>query len=207
METRKRCLSGLCFLLILVVFSVPAYGEKKEAQEIAPPDVFARVARVRDEIELVRREMGKPKLERPNMHVRHASVRDVFFESLLLYRKVSELCLELTGRHSVLPAFPETDVHFSEVLIVFHSAWSSLQTIKKKLGITERIVEPKREPERTTSDVFRSIMQANYQLDLMVDRQFSPSDVYQKISLAIGYSALLLRWFPGVQQDIPPPPL
>jgi hypothetical protein len=58
---------------------------------------------------------------------------------------------------------------------------------------------------KTPSDVFVSVIEANRQLDLLLDQRLGPSDVFQETTLAIGYAARLLARFPG-QSRIPEPP-
>ena len=42
-------------------------------------------------------------------------------------------------------------------------------------------------------------MQANRQLNLLLDERFAPSDVFQQVTLAVGYTAQLLKPYPGAE--------
>lgn len=205
MEVKKRCFSRLCFVPILVLLAAPAYGEKSKAQEVAPPDVFAHVARVRDEIDLIRLEMGKPKLGHPEIKVTQTAMREVFFQALTLYRDANQLCSELTGKRASPHPVPSEEIRPAHVFKVVHAALERLQVIKRDLGIGEQSVKPERDAGKTPSDVFRSIVQANRQLNLMLANQIAPSDVYQEVTEAISYTAFLLGEFPAVEAKIPAP--
>ena len=54
------------------------------------------------------------------------------------------------------------------------------------------------QPESTTpTQVFCSVVQANRQLNLLLEKRFTPSDVFQQVTLAMNYGASLLARFPG----------
>lgn len=175
-------------------------------RDIAPPDVFAHVALVRGEIELIRREMGKPEIRRLEIVVKHAAPREVFFQALTLYRKADQLCLELTGQQATVPTIPTEPIRPHHVYAVVNAALERLQIIKKKLRIGETSVKPERRGDKTSTDVFRSIVQANRQLNLLLVRKFSPSDVYGQITRAIGYASLILSRFAEVPDALRVPP-
>ncbi len=66
----------------------PATGKRTSSQartgQIAPADVFVRVALLRSELDLIRFEMGKPRDDRPELPVSDAAPREVFFQALTL---------------------------------------------------------------------------------------------------------------------------
>ncbi|MFQ5673715.1 MAG: hypothetical protein ACE5G9_11515 [Nitrospinales bacterium] len=202
MATARLSINRFWFPLASVLFVLPAYGASPAGRDIAPPDVFAHVAVVHGEIELIRREMGKPKMRRPEIAVKHAAPREVFFQALTLYRKADQLCLELTGQQATVPAVPSERIRPSHVYLVVNAALERLQIIKKVLGIAETSVKPERRDDKTPTDVFRSIVQANRQLNIMLVRKFSPSDVYGQITQAISYASLILSRFAEVPEQM-----
>ncbi|MFQ5673383.1 MAG: hypothetical protein ACE5G9_09825 [Nitrospinales bacterium] len=206
MKTGKRHSSKFCFLMVLVLFSAPMYNEKSEAREFGPPDVFNHVALVRAEIELIRQEMGKPKLARPEIQVTEVSPREVYFQALILYDKANRLCSELTGRRATPPPRPTREIHPTDVLTLVGDTLECLMIIKKELNINKTSVKPQRDASKTPSDVFRSIVQASRQLNLMLERRIAPSDVYQRITQAMDYTAFLLKYLHVSKAKLPPPP-
>lgn len=206
MRTNNRYTDKSFFLLILIFFLVSGHGKESLAQEITPPDVFSKTTLLREEIELIRREMGKPKLDRPEIRVIAAAPREVFFQALTLYRKANQLCFELTGKNASLQVNPSGKIYPSHVFKVARATLGRLRVIKETLGIAGQGVEPAPDPNKTPTDVFRSIVQANRQLNLMLDRQISPSDVFQKVTDAISYSTFLIGQFMEVPPVVPGPP-
>ncbi|MFQ5671630.1 MAG: hypothetical protein ACE5G9_00920 [Nitrospinales bacterium] len=206
METTKKRFNGFYLLLILVLSVAHPFEENSDAQEITPPDVFSRVALVRNEIELIRRYMGKPKETRPEIEIADAAPREVYFQALTLFRKIDQLCFELTRQRAVMPPIPAAEIHPSHVLEVVQAGLECLQEIKKEMNITQTNVAPERDMNKTPSDVFRSVVQGNRQINLLLVREFSPSDVYQEVTTAINYAAFLLRRFPDIETRIPDAP-
>ncbi len=82
---------------------------------------------------------------------------------------------------------------------------TQLAVVQSKLKIPEKVMPPKRDSSITPTEVLRSIVQANRQLNLLLDRRFTPSDVFERVTQAIGYASVLLAEFPMATR-IPPPP-
>jgi len=186
--------------------ALPLAAQGKEKPEIGSPDVFAQVALIQEELELIRRYMGKPRDTRPEIKVRNAAPREVFFQALTLFRKADQLCFELTRRRAVMQGFPSSEIRTSHVFVLLRAARQCLQLVKKELKISETRAAPPPDPAKTPTDVFRLIVQVNRQLNLLLIRRFSPSDVYQQVTQAINYAAFLLRRFSDVQTRIPAAP-
>lgn len=206
MKAKRHGFNRMRVLAILVVLAVPVYGGKSGAREIAPPDVFAHVALAQSDIDLIRREMGKPKLERPDIQVNLVEPREVFFQALTLFRKTNQLCFELTGKRASTPLHPSEAIQSRHVFNVVDRTMERIRIIKDELGIVEKSAKPERDPQKTSTDVFLSIVRANRQVNSMLARQIAPSDVYQRITEAISYAVFLLREFPEVKDEIPPAP-
>ena len=169
----------------------------QQPKQIKPPDVFRHVALVRAELELIRREMGKSVYDRSELGVSGAAPREVYFQALTLFERSNRLSFDWTRETVPAPARPKGQLDPGDVWQVVDAALKRLAVVKVRLGITQTSVAPPLDRTKTPTDVFRSIVQANRQLNIMLDRQFSPSDVYQEVTKAIGYTSRLLAHFPG----------
>jgi len=78
--------------------------------------------------------------------------------------------------------------------------------VKKHLRLDMQFTKGAPDPSKTPSDVLRSIVQANRQLNLMLERKFAPGDVFQQVTVAIGNAERLIEQFPGESSTIPDPP-
>jgi len=185
----------------------PASGTSAgAASPIEPSDVFAHVELVRAELELIRSFMGKPHDTRQAIGVEDVEAREVFFQGLTLFRNAEHLAFEQAREHAPAPSTPSGEIRPADVYRVVDAALQRVLQVKKALAIEEQLDPPPRDPAKTPADVFRSIVSANRQLNLLRDRPFSPSDVYQEVTIAIGYSARLLAQFPGATRIPGAPP-
>jgi len=206
---------SVLFLFIGAVFMFPAAAEAEqivvapsaeEIQTIKPADVFVLVAMVRDELELIRFEMGKPLNQQPKIEVANAAPREVFFQALTLFRKADRLAFEQARQRVPVPVTPQGELSPAHVYVVVDASLQRIRRVKVKLGITERSPERPHDSSKQSNDVFRSIVQANRQLNLLLDRSFAPSDVFRQVTSAVSYTSVLLSRFSGVNRlaDAPP---
>jgi hypothetical protein len=160
---------------------------------ILPADCFARASRLGGEVELIRREMGRPVETRPPVTVAGASPRECWFQALAVFRKADRLCAELAGDPvAQVPHVPPlAELQPGHVLQVIDAATRELIEIKRALGIPESADEPARDIAKTPSDVYGALATTDRQINLLLTQPFTPSDVFQQVSLAVAYAARL----------------
>lgn len=204
------CVSGLILCVVGQLSIVTSAGAEvqteKTLQAIQPADVFLHVALVRDELELIRFEMGKPDNHQPQIAVTNAAPREIFFQALMLFRKADRLAFEQTRERAIEPEVPQVEILPGHVWQVVDAALQRIQRVKNELGILENSAPRARDAGKRPTDVFRSIVQADRQLNLLLERRFAPSDVFKQITLSIAYSARLLSHFDGAQRIAATPP-
>ena len=103
--TRRAWQIAVCFIA-LSAFHPGVAEPETVGKEIAPPDVFARVALLREKLEAISFEMGRPRNKQPEIDVSNVSPREVFFQALTLFRKTDRLCFEQTREHALEPETP-----------------------------------------------------------------------------------------------------
>lgn len=157
-----------------------------------PADVFVRVALVRSELEILRQELGRQRDERGHFEVTGASPREVLFEALALFRKCDRFCFERTGEQAVLPQPPPADqVEPAHVKAVVDLALIRLEQVKARMGVEDKGTAPARDESKQPSDVLDALFRANRQLNTLLDQPFTPNDVYQLVTLSVGYATRL----------------
>lgn len=189
----RRSLLASAFLTL----TTSAVAQRPSTDLISPPDVLALVDVFRAELEELRFLMGRPKNRQPELNVQRASPREVYFQALTMFQKADRMCFEHTRKRSTRPTLPEGDISPSDVYNVVDAALQSLRQVKRRYGLETdaRLSEP--DATKQPTDVFKSIVQANQQLNLMLERQFAPSDVFQQVTRAVGYASRLLDRFPN----------
>lgn len=183
-----------------------APGAYSERVEFELAEVATRVALVRAELELIRFEMGKPRDERQPVSVKDAVPREAFFQALTLLRKANRLAFEQRRQVGTLPAVPDAPISAADVYVVVDAALEQIRLVKNTLGIVDDPQTDPSQPEHTASGVYSAIVQANRQLNLLLDQQFTPSDVFQQVTTAVGLAAHLLGELPGAARTPPSAP-
>lgn len=195
------------FALVTAVNAFPQPVFSIEAEEIKPPHVFSRIQQVLGELELLRYEMGKPKTEQLGIRVTGAAPREVYFQALTLFRKANRLSFEKARQKIEEPPSPSGEITPAVVIKVVGLALERIRLVKKKLRITETVDFSPVDETRKPSHVFLAIVHANRQINLLLDIQFSPSEVFQQVTQAVAFTSRLLeRWSPEVARFTPDPP-
>jgi hypothetical protein len=174
----------------------------KSIDSVEPADCYQRAAQLAADIELIRHEMGRPTEARPAVTATGVSPRECWFQALSVFRKADRLCQDIArDPTAAIPHAPPLHaIKPGHVLAVIDAAGRELDEVKRALGITERRDPPAREASRTPSDVFAMLATVNRQINLLLERPFTPADVYQHVALAVAYAARLGK------QEPPAPP-
>jgi len=176
----------------------PVSGRAVSLETILPADVLARVQWFRKELEAIRFEIGQPKDRRITRLATDALPHEVYFQAITLFIKADRLALELTGSTGLRPRpVAPSAVRPYHTWALVTAAYDRLVTIKHELGIQETAPEKAHPPSTKPTEVARAIVQANRQLNLMLQRRFSSSDVFQQVSWGIQYAKALLAQFPA----------
>jgi hypothetical protein len=161
--------------------------------DIKPANCYARARRLLGEATLVREELGRIEDARQIPEIAGAQPRECYFEAIAAWRKASALAGELgvlTSR-PVPPTPVLRDIKPGHVLQVLDGVLQTVADVKARLGINETVVEPGVEPSRQPSDVLASIIRINRELSRCLERPFTPTDVYEAVSLAGTYATLM----------------
>ncbi len=164
---------------------------------VTPPEVYARLMFLQSELDHIRFEMGKPKPIKGGIEVTQVAPREVYFQAVTLFKKSNRLSFEHT--REIAEALPQPDgtIGPADVMAATESSLARISHVKIHLEITQSSAQPAPDKSKTPTDVFRAIMQTNRQLNLLLDQPFSPAEVYEQVTLAIGYTARLRAQFPG----------
>ena len=141
--------------------------------------------------------MGKPKVTTEEIQASGAVSREVYFQAVTFFTKVNRLSFEQTRSVAAIPETPKGDIKPQDVLDLVNAGLERLRFIKTELKIKQAAPKVASKPSVTPTDVFRSMVQLNRQLNLLLDDKFTPAEVYEQVSLGIGYAARLRSAFPG----------
>lgn len=180
-------------------------ASSSQDSEIVPAHPYRQVAVARGEIELIRLEKGKPAGSGGGIRIEGASPREVFYQALTMLRKADRLAFEHTRERVEMPPQPAGEIQPADVLRVVDLALERIRRVKEFLGIRETTEAPPMALETRPSDVFIALLKANRELNQILDRQFTPGDVFQEVTRAIALTSRLLDSF-GATASPPDPP-
>ncbi len=185
----------------------PVSGHSISLDEITPADVLARVQLLRDTLELIRFEMGKPLATPSEAIVTNVHSHEAYFQALTLFHKADRLALELTGSTGLSPApMSLSTLEPLHIWKLVNASYLRILSIKEELGLKEIVSERPEDSSTSLTAIGRAIVQANRQINLLQERHFSPSDVSQQVLLANQYAKKLLAGFPQstIADEAPP---
>lgn len=179
------------FLLVVAV-TAPA-GLRAENPLIRPPQVLQTVEAVQADVESIRFLMGAALDQQPDFTVREAAPHEVFFVALALFRNANRLAFEHVRLTAPEPSVPEGKIVPADVQNVVLAAQARITLVKENLGISQPVVLNAENPAATPSDVFSLLVQTNRQLSLMLERRFSPGDVFEEVTRSVAYAARIVE--------------
>lgn len=182
------------FVWVPIEFPVsPTYGGGVNIDEVQPAHCYARAQRVLSQLQLVSGEMGRTADSRALPEVSGAQPRECYFAALSLWHKTERLASEL-GIQIIrtVPRAPSVrDTKPGHVLQLIDGVLSQLEEVAQHLHIEEKTKEPVLEASRTPSDVLGLLIAANRGVSRVLERPFTPSDVFRAVGLASTYATAL----------------
>ena len=164
--------------------------------------MFQHVARVHEELALLRFHMGKPAAVKQHQFitVTGAAPREVYFQALTLYDKSNQFAFDHLRIRSMSISAPSYAIKPADVFNVVNSSLERLRAVKAHLNISATISEPALDKTKTPTDVLISVIGASREISILLDQQFTPKHVFKEVTLAIGYTASILSQFPNVER-------
>lgn len=199
------------FVLLAAGFTALAHGTETGAPVAAPiatTDAIAisgQIAAFSRDLERLRRFMGAPKASELDIGIRAAIPRDLYFQALTLWEQTDRLSFEISRTRAQSPPIPADAIGLPEVLGRLQDAYQQLRRIMQQLQIAHSNGAATGDAI-VTADFFNATLNLNRQLNLLLERHISPSDVYQEVTLAIAYCARLLARYPDAVRIPPEPP-
>jgi hypothetical protein len=161
--------------------------------DITPGHCHARAQRLVAELELVREEMGRTKDARPLPEISNAAPREAYFGAIAAWHKATRLSDEVgirVGRPA--PASPAlADIRPGHVHQLIEAVLLQVEDVKQLFGITARVTDAVVDAARQPGDVLVMLTHANRTLSGLLERPFTPSDVYRTVALATAYASRL----------------
>jgi len=173
-----------------------AFADSQEATVIVPSDVFAAAVRMQSDIDNLRFYMGKPVADDPDFRVSNAQPREVYFAARSVFLKANEFAAQMTGigQSREIP-LDLRDIKPANVLEIVKAADGRIIDVLQKQGLQSRTESPPWGDGKTPSDVYMTLLGVSGQLNLLMDRPFTPGDVYREVMRAVNFAKHLLALY------------
>ena len=172
------------------------------AQNETNTDVYNLASQVAEEIDYIREVMGRPFDDSPRLPVGDVSQLEVYYQAQTLFRKVNQLARQYADvPRTAAPPVPDGELQAADTYAVLTGALEQIRQVEAVMGITTEVQIQERTTASTTG-VFVTILDANRQLNLLIDEPILPSDVFDQVTLAVLYSAAILAHY-GVGEFVP----
>ena len=159
-----------------------------------------RLTVVKTELEFIRREMGRPAFTQSEITPLDTAPRAIFAQALAMFRKADRLSFELARQRASVRPLPLGQIEISHISPVVEATLERINAVKTELGITEATAETTSDRTDSLADLLLAVAQASGQLNLLLERRFSSSDVFEQVTVAVNYTARLLQQFPNAEQ-------
>jgi hypothetical protein len=177
-----------------------------DADGILPADVLARVELVRANVGILRFFMGKPPPPHALLRVEGAQPREVYSQAQNLQRRANRLAFEQVRVARSEPAPRPQLARPADVFAVVDQALEAVLLVKADLGIDTAVAEALRPESTTPSEVFSAIVSASSEINNLLQKRTSPSDVFQLVTAAVHVAAAMHVAIPnGPDLPLEPP--
>jgi len=199
-----RVIFWLELLMLLFSFELNAAPEKTTGIETELSDVkniYFKTVNLDANLAILLHAMGKSPPPTLGVVVLAADKRQVYYESLSLFRKVNRLSFELLRIKRQEPELSGANLVWSDINYLIEHAESLIDAIFKKFDIA-KAKQSQLEHKQSFSPqlLLASLLNTNRFINHVLERPFSPSDVYQELTVAVGYAANLLSRHPNVSR-------
>lgn len=172
---------------------------RPKSQNITPAHVYRRSLLVRSQINAIRQALGKPGSAPLPIKYSNVFPRDAFFQAIAFNEAASALDYEWTRTRAEPLIRPQKNIQPVDVFEEVFSGSVKLSRVEARLNINAQHKFPALDPSKTPSDVFSSVVAANRALNNLLTRQFSPSDVFEQVTVALSYANQLRQKISGKQ--------
>lgn len=181
------------FAISLLLLSIPIVGHSNN-NNFSPILAYQTVKLVQQEIELISKHKEAAVDSRELIPVENVYPREVYFQALTLRQKAGRLCHETIQSLFAPPLVAQysipSDISSKDVYEIVNDAWSQIRCAKAGLKIKEESIERTdltKDSKKTLTDVFKQIVQANRQLNLILEQPIEQGDVYAIVEQANAY--------------------
>ncbi|WP_149499629.1 hypothetical protein U8335_04455 [Roseiconus lacunae] len=186
--------SRVALVLAIIVASVTsdlvAADDNKRSTEPLN-QIYDRLTQIHSDLDTIRVYMGRSQHSAAMLNVRDVRARQIYFQSLVLYRISQRFAFD----HTRLRADPigQSAIGYAPILDLANAAHDRLRSVMTLYGMPSQNVVASRQKVVTEVLVFESVVLAIHKLNGLLDERISPSDVFEQVTVGIGYTSRILE--------------
>lgn len=174
-------------------------GSAEPAHPQSSPELAAFAAKMAvfaNNLDRVQHFTGTVKPHPLDVGIRDPLPRDLYFQTRAIWEKTDAFLFEIKRRHGPPRSSTATQPDLDRSRDDLEAASQMLWQIMEELKITP-LQETVTGGNISFSEVSNTLIELDRQLNLLLEQPISPSDVYQELTLAIGYTSRLLARYPN----------
>lgn len=162
-------------------------------EQITAGDALARALLLAENLELIRRFMGRPPAPKPLIRAQDPTVAEVYFAALGVKVRIDQLSFELMrttrpGR----PEFPTKEVTVAEVLAKIDESLQVALRVKRSIGITMEPPETAQSDDSSLGDLYNLLLSNAASINGLVDARARSSDSFS-VTTVLVHQAMALH--------------
>ena len=213
-----KLLVGLAVALSLANPAFSELAEPRDNPTVASGPVcnelFACLTAFHQNLERLRLIMGEAQPPPLDIGLRNATPYDVYFQALALLQRTNRLAFEFMRTVEKPLPQPPTPIQLNDALPLLQEAYQVFKNVlaEPQIEASFALAPPlpagsAEVPATAPADAaFALIFALNRQLNLVLERHFSPSDSYMQVTLAVVYAAQVLARYPDAVRLPEEPP-
>ncbi len=154
--------------------------------EITAGDALARALLLAENLELIRRFMGRITAPRPLFRAQNPTMAEVYFTALSTKVRIDQLSFELmrTARPG-RPEFPKTEVTVADVLAKIDESLQVALRVKRSLGITVEPPETVQSDNSSLGDLYNLLLSIASSINGLVDARARSGDSFSVTTILV----------------------
>lgn len=155
---------------------------------VTPSDVMTQVMYISQQVNSVTKVMGVTQDKCRHMEIKKASPREVYFQVILLEKKLKKLYLEITDSSysiSSLQTINTQQIKPEDVLLILKRCEQILDEIQLYIRANKDQFIVSTDKKYTPTEVYNKVLEINLLLNKTFETKILPADVYQITSQSI----------------------
>ena len=176
-------------LFTLLIFSHLVYSKG------SPSEIATQLVTAQEDVRDIQKAMRKAPNDPIAWQYSNLTLKEIFFETKILYQKVDSLAESMTGYRYPNPPAMNTPPNEDLIYKMLVGINANLARIKMRLGIIIKNPTPTTSKGISLGDAFNRIRDLNAQVNTLFSTPVSPNEAFNQLEQCIFYADYLIEEF------------